>query len=59
MNDKFYFGLALGMLGGALIVANSVKAKKAVVSGQVAVENKIEEIKDAIDNKNTAKFKKN
>jgi nitrogen regulatory protein PII-like uncharacterized protein len=59
MNDKFYFGLALGMLGGALIVANSVKAKKAVVSGQVAVENKIEEIKDAIDNKNTAKSKKN
>ena len=59
MNDKFYFGLALDMLGGALIVANSVKAKKAVVSGQVAVENKIEEIKDAIDNKNTAKSKKN
>lgn len=59
MNDKFYFGLALGMLGGALIVANSVKAKKAVVSGQVAVENKIEEIKDAIDNKNTTKSKKN
>ena len=59
MNDKFYFGLALGMLGGAIIVANSVKAKRAVVSGQHMVEDKIEEVKDALDRKNTTKAKKN
>ncbi|MBO5285267.1 MAG: hypothetical protein J6B16_00030 [Clostridia bacterium] len=59
MNDKFYFGLALGMLGGAIIVANSVKAKRAVVSGQQMVEDKIEEVKDALDRKNTTKAKKN
>ena len=27
MDDKFLFGLALGMLGGAVIATNSLKAR--------------------------------
>ena len=30
MDDKFLFGLALGMLGGAVIATNSLKARNAV-----------------------------
>lgn len=42
MNDKFIWGLALGMLGGALIVTNSVKARQMVKSGQQQVVEKAE-----------------
>ena len=34
MDDKFLFGLALGMLGGAVIATNSLKARNAVTQGQ-------------------------
>ena len=37
MNEKFMFGLALGMIGGAVIVTNSVKARQMVKSGQQQV----------------------
>lgn len=46
MNDKFYIGMLLGALGGAMVVANSLKARKAIVSGQEQVMEKIEEFKD-------------
>jgi len=44
MNDKFLFGVILGMLGGSLIVANSVKARQTVKSGQKQVLDKAEDL---------------
>lgn len=44
MDEKFLFGLTCGMVGGALIVANSVKARQAVKSGQQTVIDKIEDM---------------
>ncbi|MBR1983630.1 MAG: hypothetical protein IKA12_02970 [Clostridia bacterium] len=37
MNDKFLFGMVLGMLGGAVIVTNSVKMRNAVKQGQETI----------------------
>ena len=42
MNDKFIFGLVLGMLGGAVIATNSVKARQMVKAGQEQVVEKAE-----------------
>ena len=36
--------MIIGALGGAIVVANSVKAKKAVIDGQEQVVKKIEEV---------------
>ena len=45
MDSKiFMFGLALGMIGGALIVANSQKARNLVTSGQQEIMRKAEEV---------------
>ena len=44
MDEKFLTGVVLGMLGGALIVTNSVKARQMVKSGQEQVKQKVEEI---------------
>ncbi len=44
MNDKFLFGVILGMLGGSLIVTNSVKARQTVKNGQKQVLDKAEEV---------------
>ena len=44
MNEKFIFGLALGMIGGAVIATNSVKARQLVKSGQQQVVEKAETI---------------
>ena len=46
MESKFCLGLALGMLGGALIIANSQKAKKAVTAAQNKILDKITELKN-------------
>lgn len=43
MNEKFLCGIILGMIGGALIVTNSVKAKNLVEKGQDQVTQKITE----------------
>ena len=43
MNDKFLVGVILGMLGGAVLVTNSVKARQAVKDGQEQVINKVSE----------------
>ena len=44
MEKSFCVGLALGMLGGALIVANSYKARKIIKDGQEQVKNKVSEM---------------
>ena len=44
MNEKFLFGVALGMLGGATIVANSVKARQMIKDGQNQVKDKITDL---------------
>ena len=43
MNEKFLCGVILGMLGGALIINNSVKAKNLLEKGQDQVTQKITE----------------
>jgi hypothetical protein len=44
MDDKFLAGIVLGMLGGALIVTNSVKARQFVKDGQERVVKSMEEL---------------
>lgn len=44
MDDKFLCGVILGMVGGAVLVTNSVKARKAVKDGQEQVIEKINEL---------------
>ena len=41
MDKDFYFGVIAGMLGGALIAANSFKVRKAVQDGQEQLMNSI------------------
>lgn len=53
MNEKFMFGLALGMLGGAVIATNSVKARQLVKSGQEQVVEKAETITKKAGKKNS------
>ena len=50
MNDKFLAGVALGMIGGALIVTNSVKARQMVKDGQDKVIEKMSEVKGGKQN---------
>lgn len=44
MNDKFLVGVILGMLGGAVLVTNSVKARKMVKDGQEQVKQRVSEM---------------
>lgn len=44
MDDKFLAGIVLGMLGGALIVTNSVKARQLVKDGQERVVKTMDEL---------------
>lgn len=44
MDEKFLTGIVLGMLGGALIVTNSVKARQLVENGQQQVKKKVESL---------------
>ena len=44
MDDKFLFGVMLGMLGGAVLVTNSVKARQAVRNGQEQMIDKMNEL---------------
>lgn len=45
MSDCTILGFAVGMVAGALIVANSSKAKELVDKGQKAVKEKVEKMK--------------
>ena len=40
MGKDFALGLALGMIGGALIIANSYQARKFVKDGQEQIKEK-------------------
>ena len=53
MNDKFLFGVVLGMLGGAVLVTNSVKARQMVKSGQQHVVEKAESLTKKSNKKNS------
>lgn len=44
MGKDFAFGLALGMIGGALIIANSYQARKFVKDGQQQIKAKASEV---------------
>ena len=44
MDDKFLVGVVLGMLGGAVLVTNSVKARQVVKDGQTQVIEKVEKM---------------
>lgn len=44
MDDKFFMGVVLGMLGGAVLVTNSVKARQMVKDGQNQVKQKVAEL---------------
>ncbi len=44
MDDKFLIGVVLGMLGGAVLVTNSVKARQMVRERQEQVIDKVNEL---------------
>ena len=44
MDEKFLFGVVLGLLGGAVIVTNSVKARQMVRDGQEQMIKKVENL---------------
>ncbi len=46
MEKMFCLGLALGMVGGALIVANSYKARSLVKKSQAELLEKVDEMMD-------------
>ena len=46
MEKSFCFGLLLGALGGALIVANSQKARQIVKKSQNEIKQKVSEFAD-------------
>ena len=52
MDDKFLCGVILGMIGGAVLVTNSVKARKIVKDGQAQVIDKVTELKNKAEQKN-------
>ncbi len=51
MDDRFICGVILGMLGGAVLVTNSVKARKMVKEGQEQVVQKVNEMSSKQKNK--------
>lgn len=44
MNEKFLIGVVLGMVGGAVLVTNSTKARQLIKDGQAEVQKKVEVI---------------
>ena len=44
MDKNFACGMVLGLLGGALLVANSYKARKLVKDGQEQIKKKVSEM---------------
>lgn len=53
MGDKFVWGVMLGMLGGAVVATNSVKARQLVKSGQEQVVEKAETLTKKKSKKNS------
>ena len=46
MNEKFVFGMLLGLAAGALITANSVKLRHMIVEKQEKVQSEVSKLKD-------------
>ena len=46
MEKMFCLGVTLGMIGGALIVANSYKARTLVKKGQTEIMDKVNQMMD-------------
>lgn len=44
MDDKFLFGVIVGMLGGAVIATKSQKARQLVKSSEEQLKNKVAEL---------------
>ncbi len=44
MDEKFLAGILLGMVGGAVLVTNSVKAREVVKDGQNEIKKKVAEM---------------
>lgn len=44
MDDKFFMGIFLGMIGGAVLATNSVKTRQLVKEGQQEVSKKVSEL---------------
>lgn len=61
MEKMFCLGLALGFMGGALIVANNYKARSLVKKGQQEVMDKVDKMMDerlkAMDNAGSSETK--
>lgn len=53
MDKNFACGMVLGLLAGALLVANSYKARKLVKDGQEEIKNKVSEITEKKGKKNS------
>ena len=49
MEKAFILGLALGMVGGAVVVANNYKARKMVLNSQEDILKKMDELAARID----------
>ena len=52
MDDKFLFGMLLGVIGGAVIATNSARARQMVRDGQEQVKEKMEEVSSCSQKKN-------
>ena len=52
MEDKFLIGVLLGMVGGALLTTNSVKARQMVKDSQQQVIQKAQELTKQSEKKN-------
>lgn len=57
MNEKFLFGIALGMLGGAVIATNSMKARQLIKDGQTEVLKQVDKMSAAASKPKAAKSK--
>ncbi|MBR6737993.1 MAG: hypothetical protein IKL82_06545 [Clostridia bacterium] len=42
----FIIGLSMGMIGGAILIANSHKARKMIVDGQTELRRKLDKLKN-------------
>ena len=53
MDDKFLYGMILGVIGGAVLATNSAKARQMVRDGQLTVKEKVEELGEKQNKKNS------
>ena len=44
MNEKFFMGIVLGMIGGAVLATNSSKTRQLVKEGQTEVSKKVSQM---------------